>query len=36
MQILKNREVDLALLLVAAFWGGSYLELKGLANVLDI
>ena len=32
MQILKKREVDLALLLVAAFWGGSYLAAKELTE----
>ena len=32
MQILKKREVDLALLLVAVFWGGSYLAAKELTE----
>ena len=32
IQILKKREVDLALLLVAAFWGGSYLAAKELTE----
>ena len=32
IQILKKREVDLALLLVAALWGGSYLAAKVLTE----